>query len=768
MSVFISFLIVLFSLVSPAHAATGAIYTTDLGCTGVNVNLFAGKDTVYLDGGPHHSSASGLADGAYFVKVTVPDGTLLSALASTPQVHVTNGNFDQCYKLSDILVKASDQTPGYDTTTNGGGEYKVWVSPNPTFDNGTNKTDNFKVVAAPAPQVGSISGTKWEDANANGVFDGGEETLPGWTIDLWNADHSTLLSSATTDSVGYSFDNLTPGTYQVCEATQNGWFPSYPTTSTPNCNTNVVVAGNQNTLNVNFGNYQNVSLTVVKHVVNDNGGGAVAGAFTMGVSGTSVSNDSFSGDEAGVTVTLKPGDYSVSESGGPDGYVESDSVDCSGTATSGQQITCTITNDDIQPKLTVTKVVVNDNGGAKIIEDFPLSVDTTNVTSSVQVGVDAGSHTISEVGDLGYAATITGDCASDGSISLSIGDVKSCTITNDDIAPSLTLNKIVTNDNGGGAVATDWTLTAAGPTPISGAGGATSGATFSAGVYSLSESAGPFGYSASDWVCDNATVTNGQITLDLAQTATCSITNDDIAPQLVVIKHVINNDWGLNIADNFSMLISGTVTPTPITFSGAETGVMQSLPTAGSYTVGESGPAGYTSSYSGDCTGTIGIGETKTCTITNDDLPGRMTGGGSIFTINGDTPTKVGTRVTHGFELLCKNPTGANNRLEINWNVKGNKSDKFHLDRLTSVTCLDNPNINPGHPESNGFDTFVGTGTGSYNGVSGYLISFTLTDAGEPGKNDTAMYTVSKGSSPVLNIVAGRRLDNGNQQSHRF
>ena len=64
-----------------------------------------------------------------------------------------------------------------------------------------------------------------------------------------------------------------------------------------------------------------------------------------------------------------------------------------------------------------------------------------------------------------------------------------CTITNNDIAPSLTLNKIVTNDNGGTAAATDWTLTATGPTTISGAGGATSTSNpnFSAGTYTLSE-----------------------------------------------------------------------------------------------------------------------------------------------------------------------------------------------------------------------------------------------------------------------------------------
>ena len=50
----------------------------------------------------------------------------------------------------------------------------------------------------------------------------------------------------------------------------------------------------------------------------------------------------------------------------------------------------------------------------------------------------------------GYAASDWGgDCAADGTITLLPGDDKTCTITNDDIAPKLTLVKTVVNDNGG-------------------------------------------------------------------------------------------------------------------------------------------------------------------------------------------------------------------------------------------------------------------------------------------------------------------------------
>ncbi len=87
---------------------------------------------------------------------------------------------------------------------------------------------------------------------------------------------------------------------------------------------------------------------MIKTVINDNGGTAVASDWTMDITGTNVSSTGFPGQEApGVTVTLDPGAYSVDESGGPIGYVKSLSADCSGTIALGESKTCTITNDDI-------------------------------------------------------------------------------------------------------------------------------------------------------------------------------------------------------------------------------------------------------------------------------------------------------------------------------------------------------------------------------------------------------------------------------------
>jgi len=164
---------VLLALVLPAAAAaTGATFTTNAGCTGVNINLFESREAVYLDGGPRVPSGSGLEDGVYYVKVTAPDGTLLGtsiASANETPVTVVGGEFVQCYQLWSILIKASDGTTGYDLTPNAGGEYKVWVSKVADFHPSSTKTDNFKVIAGTQPATLNV--IKFYDANANGIND---------------------------------------------------------------------------------------------------------------------------------------------------------------------------------------------------------------------------------------------------------------------------------------------------------------------------------------------------------------------------------------------------------------------------------------------------------------------------------------------------------------------------------------------------------------------------------------------------------------------
>jgi RHS repeat-associated protein len=89
---------------------------------------------------------------------------------------------------------------------------------------------------------------------------------------------------------------------------------------------------------------------------------------------------------------------------------------------------------------------------------------------------------------------------------------------------------------------------------------------------------------------------------------------------LTVVKHVDNEDGGSAVASNWTMQVSG---PTPLTFPGTSSGTTNTVQ-PGTYTVTETGgPAGYTLSYSGHCDSsgnvTLAAGESKTCTLTNDD-----------------------------------------------------------------------------------------------------------------------------------------------------
>ncbi len=94
------------------------------------------------------------------------------------------------------------------------------------------------------------------------------------------------------------------------------------------------------------------TLIVTTHVINDNGGPALPGDFLMTISPSLNASplSPFVGvDAPGVTVTIDPGNFSVTETSSYGGYNESDGFGCSGIITAGDVISCTITNDDVTP-----------------------------------------------------------------------------------------------------------------------------------------------------------------------------------------------------------------------------------------------------------------------------------------------------------------------------------------------------------------------------------------------------------------------------------
>ena len=359
-------------------------------------------------------------------------------------------------------------------------------------------------------------------------------------------------------------------------------------------------------------------LTVIKIVVNDDGGTKQVADFPLCVDGGPVTS--------GAEGAYSAGAHTVSETADP-GYAATIGGDCAAdgsvTLNPGDVKACTITNDDIAAKLSVTKIVVNDDGGTKQVADFPLFIDGTSVTSGSEGTFSAGAHTVSETADPGYAATIGGDCAADGSVTLNLGDVKICTITNDDVAPKLTVTKIVVNDDGGTKQVADFPLFVDGGSVTSGSEGA-----FSAGAHTVSETTDP-GYAAT---IGGDCAADGSVTLNPGDVKACTITNDDIAAKLSVTKIVVNDDGGTKQVADFPLFVDGG----PVT-SGAESAL-----SAGAHTVSETADPGYAATIGGDCAAdgsvTLNPGDVKACTITNDDIAANLTV--TKIVINDDGGTK--------------------------------------------------------------------------------------------------------------------------------
>jgi len=182
-------------------------------------------------------------------------------------------------------------------------------------------------------------------------------------------------------------------------------------------------------------------------------------------------------------------------------------------------------------KITVTKVVVNNNGGNSVISDFNLFIDdgfvSTGFVSGVQQTVPVGNYTVSETGIQGYSASFSGNCDAFGQITVGLNEVKNCTITNTELPASITLVKMVTGTvplagpslfglNVDGNVVqnnTSVSVTSNAPHTINEAGRA--GYTFVGPITGTSS----YGKSC-------PAVLGGSITLDEGETIVCTITNN--------------------------------------------------------------------------------------------------------------------------------------------------------------------------------------------------------------------------------------------------
>lgn len=166
---------------------------------------------------------------------------------------------------------------------------------------------------APMP---TISGTKYEDLNADGNRDPGEPGLEGWTIQLFY--EGTQVASTTTGAGGaYSFQlnaNTLPiggGTYMVKEVQKEGWHQEEAPGS-------IIVpygAGNGSYGGNDFGNWRPATISGHKFDDSNVDGAWGEGESPLGEWGISLSNgeERSTGTDGGYSFSVRPGTYTVAE-----------------------------------------------------------------------------------------------------------------------------------------------------------------------------------------------------------------------------------------------------------------------------------------------------------------------------------------------------------------------------------------------------------------------------------------------------------------------
>lgn len=203
-----------------AAGLSGKIYTTTFDGQFVPQNRYSSKDAVYLNGGPVHEGAAGLPDGTYYFQVTGPSGNDL--LSTDPAVCrqlivfggvVAAAEGPSCQHSTGI-PQADGSVPiklmPFDDTPNPGGNYKAWLirqTNNTTvaadgihinFKNSEAKSEIFRADSTSCPNCGptfTLGGRKFYDANSNGAFDQGEDTVSGVQILILAGNTVTVVTT---------------------------------------------------------------------------------------------------------------------------------------------------------------------------------------------------------------------------------------------------------------------------------------------------------------------------------------------------------------------------------------------------------------------------------------------------------------------------------------------------------------------------------------------------------------------------------------------
>jgi hypothetical protein len=77
-------------------------------------------------------------------------------------------------------------------------------------------------------QLITVGGVVYNDQNTNGVFDGNDTGLGGWTVNLYDASHNLIATTTSAADGTYFFAGLGPGSYSMSEILPVTWRLTQP------------------------------------------------------------------------------------------------------------------------------------------------------------------------------------------------------------------------------------------------------------------------------------------------------------------------------------------------------------------------------------------------------------------------------------------------------------------------------------------------------------------------------------------------------------
>ncbi len=479
---------------------------------------------------------------------------------------------------------------------------------------------------------GTVSGTVYNDLNGNGVQDPGEPGIRGVTVDLLSS-RGSLVQTTTTDGNGaYRFSSVAPGSYMVQETDPEGY------TSTTSNNVPISAAAN-GSATANFGDQDQG--TISGNVFLDTNGNGIQDLDEPGISGVTVTLLTSQGGSVETATTgadgryrftgVNSGSYTVQEKD-PKGFTSTTNnrvplyIGAGGSATA---------NFGDQDQGTVSGNVFLDTNGNGMQDANEPGISGVTVTlltsreSEVQTattagngsysfsGVTSGGYKVQETDPAGYisttANTVPVSVTGAGGVTANFGDQEEGTVSG-----------IVFADTNGNGARNEFEKGITGVTVTLLSGGTVSSTTtsgdgsyrfagLSAGVWTVQET-DPEGYDST---------TDNTVNVNVGSESAATANFGDI-PYGTVSGVVFNDTNGnrvqdpgekgvggvtVNLRDNQDALYASMVTvgDGAFLFSGVA---------AGTYTVEEIYPTGYTGTTTNRVVITVGEVENASGTMT--------------------------------------------------------------------------------------------------------------------------------------------------------